>query len=268
MITSNKIIKYVAIALALSLTVGITLFIITAITQFGNIFIKSNSNENYEEIKTNTSFSILNIDVETINIVIKEGTNLKIETNNKYLKIEEKADKVFITEKKHSIFKNDDSDLIIYVPDELIFDIVALESGAGRVNIEQLKTRKLDFDLGAGKVEIDSLTVLTNAEIEGGAGTISINNAVINDLELDLGVGKVDLTANLTGYNQINCGVGSSNINLIGSPTNYKIKVDKGIGNVALENEKITNNTYYGTGNNIVDIDGGIGKIAINFKQQ
>ena len=266
--SSTQLIKYIAISLAIALTIGIVLFVVTTITQFGNAFIKTETNEKYDEIKTNTNISILDIDVKAVNVFIKKGEKLKIETNNKYIQIEEKDNKTFIVEKKHNIFKHDDSDLIIYIPEDLTFDVIALESGAGKVSIETLKTKKLDFDLGAGKVEIVDLTVLTSAEINGGAGAIEINNSFINDLELELGVGKLELTSKLTGYNQINCGIGESNINLIGSQTDYKIKIDKGIGSAKIENDSIKDNTYQGNGDNIIDIDGGIGKIKIDFIPQ
>ena len=105
--------------------------------------------------------------------------------------------------------------------------MIALEAGAGKVIIEELKAKKLDFDLGAGKVEIDNLLVLDDAEIDGGAGAIKITNSAINNLELDLGVGKLELTSKLTGYNKIDSGIGETNIDLVGNESDYKIKVEK-----------------------------------------
>ena len=54
-------------------------------------------------------------------------------------------------------------------------------------------------------------------------------------------------------------------INLIGTEDNYKIKSEKGLGNVTINNEKIKSNTYYGNGTNQIEISGGIGSISINY---
>lgn len=262
---SNKIIKYAAMALAIFLIVCIALLGITALVQISNLFSEPKTENKYNELNINNNYSILNIDVKDVNIFIKNGSKLKIETDNQYIKVEEKQNQIFITEKKHNVFKRDDSDLIIYVPSDLTFDMIALDAGAGKIIIEDLKTKKLDFDLGAGKVEIDNLLVLDDAEIDGGAGAIKINNSAINNLELDLGIGKLELTSKLTGYNKIDCGVGETDIDLVGNESDYKIKVEKGLGSVKLKNDDITDNTYYGEGNSVIDINGGIGNIKVNF---
>lgn len=262
---STKIIKYAAMALAIFLIICIALLGINALVQISNLFSEPKTENKYNELDINNNYSILNIDVKDVNIYIKKGFNLKIETDNKYIKIEEKQNQIFVTEEKHNLFKRDDSDLIIYVPSDLTFDMIALEAGVGKVIIEELKAKKLDFDLGAGKVEIDNLLVLDDAEIDGGAGAIKITNSAINNLELDLGVGKLELTSKLTGYNKIDCGVGETNIDLVGNKEDYKIKVEKGLGSVRLENNNITDNTYYGDGNSVIDINGGIGSIKVNF---
>lgn len=262
---STKIIKYAAMALAIFLIICIALLSINALVQISNLFSEPKTENKYNELDINNNYSILNIDVKDVNIYIKKSSYLKIETDNKYIKIKEKQNQIFVTEEKHNLFKRDDSDLIIYVPSDLTFDMIALEAGAGKVIIEELKAKKLDFDLGAGKVEIDNLLVLDDAEIDGGAGAIKITNSAINNLELDLGVGKLELTSKLTGYNKIDSGIGETNIDLVGNKEDYKIKVEKGLGSVKLENKNITDNTYYGDGNSVIDINGGIGSIKVNF---
>ena len=47
---------------------------------------------------------------------------------------------------------------------DFIFDGIAIETGAGKVDIETLTTKKLYLDLGAGRVEIDNLVALDEAK--------------------------------------------------------------------------------------------------------
>ena len=54
----------------------------------------------------------------------------------------------------------------------------------------------------------------------------------INDLNLDMGVGETNLNTILTGKSKMNAGVGNLNINLQNSKESYRIKADKGIGNI------------------------------------
>ena len=104
---------------------------------------------------------------------------------------------------------------------------------------------------------------LAETSIEGGAGEINIDNADINNLDLDMGIGKLTLTAYLKGNSEINAGVGSINLNLIGSEEDYLINLDKGIGLATYNDNEMKNNTTYGNGNNKIMIDGGIGSIKI-----
>ena len=48
-------------------------------------------------------------------------------------------------------------------------------------------------------------------------------------------------------------------------PLAWKIKLDKGLGNATLNNEKMDSTTYYGNGTNLIEVNGGIGSISINY---
>ena len=102
-------------------------------------------------------------------------------------------------------------------------------------------------------------------KIDGGAGSIVIENGKLNNIDLDMGIGKLSLTSEISGNNEIDAGVGDIDLNLIGTINNYKVKLDKGIGSAKFNKEKMKNNTYYGNGLNIIDINGGVGSIKIDF---
>ena len=122
------------------------------------------------------------------------------------------------------------------------------------------------MNLGAGKVDINSLNVLSKAKIDGGAGDLSIIKSDIHNLDLDMGVGKLLLESKLTGNNKIDSGVGKMDLTLIGTLDDYQISLDKGIGNASINGVSMVDKNIYGTGLNKIDIDGGIGSIDVNFK--
>lgn len=263
----QKIIKYLAFAFAVFLTFSIISSLMHGFSFLGNIFDgnKKSITEKLNGLEINDDTLLLDISVSSSNITIKRGETFKAETNNKYINTKQDKNKLYIQEKKHNWFHNN-GELIIYIPSDLILDGVAIETGAGKVNIESLSTKQLYLDLGAGKVDINNLNVLENAKIDGGAGEINISAISINNLDLDMGIGKLSLTSKLTGNNKIDSGVGKMNLSLIGTLEDYKISLDKGIGNATINGDNMKDNNTYGTGINKLDIDGGIGSIDINFK--
>lgn len=269
MTSAQKIIKYFAIGFAFCIIFGIVSLLMFGLSEISTYFDKNDTNimENLKETNINAEdVSILDIDIKYANLIIKTGDELKAETNNKYITINQDGNKIIISDKKRSWFNNDKSDLIIYIPKTLIFDGVSIETGAGKVEIDSLNTKILEFDLGAGKTSINNLTVLGNAEIDGGAGEFTILNGNINNLDIDTGVGKCTLRSKLIGNNEIDVGVGELNITLLGNKEDYRLIAEKGIGSIKLENENIKSEQIYGTGTNNINVSGGVGSININFE--
>lgn len=264
----QKTIKYLAIAFAVFLTFNIISGIMYGISFLGNILNDDNNiTEELKDLETNDDTLLLNISVSSSNIIIKEGDTFKAETNNKYIDSKQDKNKLYIEEKKHKWFQNDKSELIVYVPSDFVFDGVSIETGAGKVNIEKMSTKQLYLNLGAGKVDINQLNVLENAKIDGGAGEINIHAISIHNLDLDMGFGKLSLSSKLIGNNKIDSGVGKMNLSLKGVLDDYKISLDKGIGAAKINGKTMEDSTTYGNGNNKLDIDGGIGSIDIEIKE-
>ena len=263
----QKTIKYLAIAFAIFLTFNIISGIMYGVSFIGNILDNDNSiSEKLNDLEINDNTLLLDIDISSSDIILKEGKTFKAKFNNKYINSKKDNNKLYISERKHDFFPNDKSKLIIYIPNDYVFDGVSIKTGAGKVNIESLSTNKLSLSLGAGKVDINDLNVLENTKIEGGAGKISINAISINNLDLEMGVGKLSLTSKLTGKSKIDCGIGEMNLFLVGTLDDYEISLDKGVGNATIDGYNMKDDNTYGTGINKIDVDGGIGNININFE--
>ena len=263
---AKKPIKYLAIALALFIIFTIVSGIIFMITVSINLFGNKETNESLKETEVNNKIKNLNIDLLTTKLIIKKGDKLTFETNNDHITVDEGSNKLYIKEETHNIlFKNNNYELIIYIPNEMVFDEIEIEASAGSINIDRLNTNTLNLELGAGSFIVDELNVYNKAKINGGAGKITINKSNINNLELDMGVGKLELTTTLTGKNKIDAGVGQVDINLEG--TDYTIDIDKGMGSTLINDKKINDDTTFGDGNSYLEIDGGVGSININTNE-
>ncbi|MBQ2937400.1 MAG: DUF4097 family beta strand repeat protein [Clostridia bacterium] len=277
MTTAQKVIKYIATAFAVFLIITIISAILSGGYALLNAFglIHTNNNIVTEDLKVISNevkeISTLKLDLSFTNLEIKTGDNFKVETNNSKITFTNNNGSVKIKEENHNWLTNNNrvSNLIIYLPEDMIsLDETKIETGAGNINIERLNTQSLYLELGAGDVKIENLTVTEEAKIDGGVGRTELKSCKINSLKANLGMGEFVFNGILTGKSEIDSGVGAINIDLIDNKKNYKIDVSKGLGNVTLDGQKLEMDKVYGTGENYLDIDGGIGEIKINFKEE
>jgi len=257
----QKVIKYGAIALSIFIIVNIFSFIIyltSSIVDYDNNENLVNFSETFENVNN------IKIDISSAKLIIKQGDSFKVDAINVNDKFKAKvSDGTLKIKEKRSFFSSNEnkSEIIIYVPN-INLDLMDIDAGAGTITIENISINNLELDQGVGTITISSSN-FGKADIDGGAGEFKIISSNINNLDLDAGVGKVEIEATLTGKNKIDCGVGEVNINLLGNSDDYKIKTSKGLGSININGESQNNDTTYGNGSNILEIDGGIGSINI-----
>ena len=276
MTTAQKVIKYIATAFAILLSITIISAILSGgyalLRAFGLIHVDKNIVT--EELKVISSevkeISTLKIDLSCTNLDVKIGDNFKVETNNSKITFTNDNGSVKIKEENRNWLNNNkESNLIIYIPRDMIaIDETKIETGAGKINIEKLNTQSLYLELGAGDVYIKNLTVTKEAKIDGGLGRTELKSCEINNLKANLGMRDFVFNGKLTGKNEIDSGVGAIDIDLMDNKGNYKINVSKGLGNVTLDGQKLEMDRVDGTGENYLDVDGGIGEIKIEFKEE
>lgn len=230
MTTTQKIIKYLAMAFAVFLIFTIISSILGGIFGLSKVLgLKKNNTiskelSNLEWNKDSETIKNLDININSSNLTIKLGENFKIDTNNDNIKCNQKGETLKIEENNNWFFENDSAELVIYIP---------------RGN---------------------------DAKIDTGAGKLKIASGNINDLDLDIGIGDTDITARITGKSKIDTGIGSVKLNLIGAKEDYKINVSKGIGEVKIAGEKVADNEIVGNGENVIKLNGGIGEIKVEFE--
>lgn len=263
----QKAIKYAAIAFAIFLIVSIASGILGAIGFFGGLIGDESVLGEMTTYTVSQNVTELTVDVNAADFVIKSGSVFSVESNLKNLSVKESDGELHITEKSkiHVTSSYSDAKLVIYIPEAWIFDCADITTGAGKVSIDVLSANKLSLELGAGEVNITELNAGNEAKIQSGAGAVKICNGVLNDLSCEIGAGKLELTAEILSKGKFECGVGSVNIILLGEKDSYRLKFDKGIGNVIVDGQSMSDNSVYGNGKNKIDFDCGIGNVKITF---
>ena len=277
MTTLQKVIKYLALAFAIFLTVSIVGGILSAVGLLGSLF----SNDDAEwgdvigETKTYTvssEISDLNIQINAADFYIKEGNSFSVESNLKNLEVDEKNGCLTLKDltkiKLNGSNAYENAVLTIYVPVGTVFDNVNIKTGAGRFTVDSLSAASIGFELGAGDVTISKLIAEKSANIEGGAGRITISDGAIKNLDLEMGLGQLNLTSALTGDCNLDSGVGEMNVTLLGSKDDYELDIEKGIGNITVDGKNVTDFGSSGNGTNEVDIHGGVGAINVRFNNE
>lgn len=267
MTTFQKVIKYLAMAFAIFLTISIIGGILGAVGLFGGLF----DDAVLGDAKTYTvsgNITKLEVEINAADFTIKQAETFSVESNLKHLSVKEDNGVLKIEENKRFGITYNDAMLILYIPANTVFEKADITTGAGRLTVDALSADSLKLELGAGEVNIALLNAANDADIDGGAGKITISGGSLHNLDLDMGVGQLNLTSAVFGNSDFDLGIGETNITLIGSEGDYKIDAEKGIGNITLDGKSVSNFEGTGNGSNKIEISGGIGAINLEFKEE
>lgn len=269
MTTLQKIIKYLAIAFAIFLSVSIITGICGALISVTYFFSENASGEMAEhmiaEQVIESDITSLRADISAAEFEIKTGEKFCVETNHKYLTCQESGGILEINETRPFFTSHSGMKIIVTIPEGTVFDYASINAGAGSVRIDELLTGSLTINLGAGELNAGRLDASDKAEIDGGAGSVTISGGYMNNADIDMGVGELNLTSELSGKSSIDYGIGETNLLLVGTDNDYKIELDKGIGEAWLDGKKMSDDLVYGSGSRRIEIDGGVGELNISF---
>ena len=266
MTTVQRVIKYCAIAFAVFLIVSIIGGIIGAVSSVPFIIGGEDAVGEMTTYAVTDTTENLEIDLSGARLKIETGSEFSVESNQKYLKLENTDGSLLIKE-DHPVFgfHSDGIQVVLTVPEDFTFNKATISAGAGTVEIDTLLAERLSLELGAGEVNIGKLVADNKTKINGGAGELNIGGGELADLDLNMGVGEVNLESRLTGDCNIDHGVGELNLTLIGTADDYRILLNKGIGKATLDGVKMSDDVVYGDGENSIEIDGGVGSMKIEF---
>ena len=209
----------------------------------------------------------LDIRISAADFKIQHGDEISVESNLKYLSVSEKDGVLTIVDEEKN-YNDSDAMLTLYVPNDMVFEEVDITTGAAKMTVGTLSANSLKLKLGAGDVQIESLNASSDADIEGGVGQITIASGTLNDLTLKMGMGELNLSAAVLGESDLKFGVGESNVTLIGSKDDYKVDIEKGLGNITVDGKTVTDFGSSGNGQNHIEIEGGVGTINLKFQEK
>ena len=271
MTSIQRLIKLVADAIAIGLVVsiigGASTFIlaISGITSVKNDIIEAKANEEFTLYDVTDDVKDISVNLTRASLSIKTGDKFSVYYGEGF-KIKNKKGILYVEDTvKELIDITSSHTLIITVPKSKTFGKVSVSSGTGSIYIEKLICDKIDLDLGIGSTVIDYIKVNSKAKIDGGVGNMTVNKGVINDIDYSVGIGKSDITAKLTGKGDIEAGIGDVKLSLTGGEKLYTIKGETGIGAIRVGKDKLSDDSSVGSGKNIIDIDGGIGTVRVDF---
>ena len=210
----------------------------------------------------------LDIQINAADFKIVSVDDFSVESNLKYLSVSEKDGVLKIVDEAKSNSNYTNAILTLYVPNGIVFHEVDIETGAAKMMVDTLSASSVELELGAGDVRFESLNASENVDIEGGAGQITIVSGTLNNLSLEMGIGELNLTAAVLGESDLKFGVGESNVTLIGSKDDYKVDIEKGLGNVTVDGENVIGFVSIGNGQNHIKFEGGIGTINLKFQEK
>ena len=219
-------VKYTAMALAILMAVSIIGGIISAVTSMTFIFGGTDSIGELKSYEIKSEISRMDVDIGGAALTIKQGDQLSVESDINGISVSSSGGTLKIKQSGIPFQMGRTAGVVIItLPDDIVFDMVSIVTGAGRVNIDTIASERAELEFGAGEVKIKSLTATKGAEIDGGAGQITIEGGEIHELDFDMGVGEFTLTSRLTGRNTFDMGVGEANITLIGSTDDHRVAV-------------------------------------------
>lgn len=274
----QRTIKYVAMAFAILLAVGIITAITTLVINVVSL-VSGNpvwgDQDRVDFMEEFTDVQSLSISNSAGDLYIIPGDTFKVEATNVIESFKARVSSngtLIISEDSFNPFqwfhvgsvKSFKSKITVYLPMDFIADKVTLNSGAGNVVIEAIKTNQLTIDAGAGNIKGNNIEA-EDVDIDGGVGNITLTEIRFQDTEFDSGVGNLKIEGLLLGDNRIDCGVGEVDLDLNGKEEDYNIKIESGVGNISVNGTKVKDiNRNHGAKHSI-NIDGGVGNVKVNF---
>lgn len=272
--TAQQVIKALAIALAVLIIGGMISGIAIAGMTLSYVFDGRSSDDFattvvegvYSDTDANAVVTEVRIKTEVASLLIMSGDKLEVKTTSDCVDTYRSGQRLEVREKSRHFWEHWGSDpdqIVVVLPSDLELDVFTIETGAGRVEIGAVSAKQVSMSLGAGKTEITQLVASERVKIDSGVGHLIVRESKLHNLDLDMGVGAVEVQVELSGTNQIDAGVGKLALSLVGGMDKYQFKVEKGLGSVTLNGNKLGGDVTEGNGDTVVDIDGGVGAIQI-----
>lgn len=208
-----------------------------------------------EETIKLSPFEAIYLDVDKVNVDIKEGNeysicyylsdeaDLKTEVKDGILTV-----KLNYTEDKIQVISfNRDSKIIIYVPENEVI-------------------KEADLCLDVGNLEICDVEII-NCKTVNEVGNTEFENIIMDNLVAKSDVGEISLEECRLNCADITGNIGNVEVELEGNLSDYDLELSSDMGNVKVNGEKEAN-TYKsdGKGDNLIKVVNDIGNVSVDIE--
>lgn len=189
---------------------------------FGTDTINNKIFDNNQEKYEAGEYTFEDVKGEDLKIVVGAG-QLQVKTySEECIKLEiGKEDKMQCFAEDNCItviggtFKNSsDSTMVLYLPENAVYNEVLVEVGAGSVDVNGMSAKEAEFKVGMGCIIAENIAV-DSLKTEVGMGEIIFSGSADEDVNVDCGMGNVTMTfdGKSDEYNyELKCGMGALSV--------------------------------------------------------
>lgn len=205
--------------------------------------------ENVQKLDIQTGGSEFRVEASGDNSLYIEATNVgKLQT---YMEEGTLIVRTTSGSQKWNDIKGDK--ITLYVPKDFHYSDICMELGAGKMDVSGLESDHIVLKVGAGQIDAEQLTAqLLEANV--GMGQINMTDITVQNLDAEVGAGGMTAKGTVKGDAGVKCSVGSLDLQLAGSETEFNYHLIGTMGNISLGGQD-----YSGVGMQR-DIDNGAGK--------
>ncbi len=161
-----------------------------------------------------------------------------------------------------------ESRITLYIPKNTTFRDMEFELGAGKIELLPITTDHCAIEVGAGAVEGKGLKA-NDVSFEVGAGSIELKNSVVKNVEAEVGMGSFAYTGEITGDVSIECSMGGADLKLDGKAEDFNYKIECAMGGVTIDKQEYSGLAKEKTINNQatknMELECSMGGINIRF---
>lgn len=115
---------------------------------------------------------------------------------------------------------------------------LSIGAGKAKLKNASSTYERTEIEVGAGSVSVDDLRVLGHVAVESGAGSVEVSNFKATSLSVDCGVGRMKLKGAVDGNIDMSCGVGSVELDLDAVESDYNYNISCAVGTVLINGSK------------------------------
>ena len=195
-----------------------------------------------------------------------QSINAAAEYDDRYgFKVE--GDTLYIKSLQDEYYDNN-NELIICVPENVTFESVDCELGAGEILASSISANEMNVSIGAGRLEVASLFA-DQFTFEIGAGEIIVENGTVGTADMSIALGNFEFDGIISKGADIECSMGNVSMNLEDEMKDYNYEIECAAGEVEVGDDTTagvaSDRTIDNGSDKTISVECSMGSVSINF---